>query len=51
MAVHLFYGGAMGPLTAINCEPRQVRKEAAVTMISSVGVRLLVLPPKLLCLI
>lgn len=29
-----------GPLTTISCEPRQVRKEAAVAVISGVEVRL-----------
>ncbi len=39
------YGGSIGPLAAIDCEPRQARKGAAVTIDSSAEVRLLEPPP------
>ena len=40
-------GGPIGPLATIDCEPRQARKGAAVTIDSSAGVWLLGLPPNL----
>ena len=40
-------GGSIGPLATINCEPRQARKGAAVTIDSGAGVWLLGLPPNL----
>ena len=40
-------GGFMGPLAAIDCEPRQARKGAAVTIDASAEVWLIKLPPKL----
>ena len=38
-------GGSIGPLATIDCEPRQARKGAAVTIDSGAGVWLLELPP------
>lgn len=43
----LNYGGLIGSLATIDCEPRQVRKEAAVTIDSGAEVWLLRLPPNL----
>jgi hypothetical protein len=40
-------GGSIGPLAAIDCESRQVRKGAAVIIDSSAEVWLLELPPNL----
>jgi len=40
-------GGSIGPLATIDCEPRQARKGAAVTIDSGAGVWLLELPPNL----
>lgn len=42
-AIH--YGGAIGPFAAIDCEPRQARKGAAVAVDSGAEVWLLALPP------
>ena len=39
-------GGSIGPLATIDCEPRQARKGAAVTIDSGAEVWLLELPPK-----
>lgn len=55
MAIPLFfcyssqfnYGGSIGPLATIDCEPRQARKGAAVTIDSGAEVWLLELPPNL----
>jgi hypothetical protein len=41
------YGGSIGPHATIDCEPRQARKGAAVTIDSGAEVWLLELPPKL----
>ena len=41
------YGGSIGPLATIDCEPRQARKGAAVTIDSGAEVWLLELPPNL----
>ncbi len=38
-------GGSIGPLATIDCEPRQARKGAAVTVDAGAGVWLLELPP------
>ena len=40
-------GGSIGPLATIDCEPRQARKGAAVTIDSGAEVWLLELPPNL----
>jgi hypothetical protein len=42
----LNYGGSIGSLAAIDYEPRQARKGAAVVIDSGAEVRLLELPPK-----
>lgn len=44
-------GGPAGPLATIDCEPRQARKGAAVTVDSSAGVWLSGLPPNLVNLL
>ena len=41
------YGGSIGPFAAIDYEPRQARKGAAVIIDSSAGVWLLELPPNM----
>lgn len=40
-------GGSIGPFATINCEPRQARKGAAVTIDASAEMWLLELPPKI----
>ena len=44
-ATKITYGGAVGPLATVDCEPRQVRKEAAVAIDSCAEVWLTGLPP------